>query len=157
MFDIGDAVWWISVVGSTKIERAGYIVGKVPAGKLPSDYVPSDLIAKFYGSTPRTHTSYVVRVPDIDYAFWPQLASLQPLTAEKEYILENQPKSKKHYFLKKSQIDVTDRKELLFMIQNVFRESCRETAAYIHVPGWRKRFWFKVTNGEEHICHVDAW
>jgi len=156
-FDIGDAVWWISVAGPSRIERAGYVAAIVPPGELAADYVPSDMVSKFYGTTPRSHASYVIRVPDIEYAFWPQVAALQPLTSDKEHVLESQPKSNKHFFLKKSQIDTTDRKELLFIIQSVFKESCKETAAHIEVPGWKKRFWFKVTNGEEHICHVDAW
>lgn len=157
MFDIGDGVWWLSIVGSSRIERAGYIVNVVPAGKLPGEYVPPDLVAKFYGTTIRTHNSYIIRVPGVGYAFWPQVASLHPLTEDKEYILEKQPKSRKRYFIRKDLIDTSDRKELLFLIQKMFGVSCKETPAFIEVPDWGKRFWFKVTGGEECICHVDVW
>ena len=153
LFKIGDAVWWLSIAGDSRIERAGYIVAEVPAGRTPGESYPDGITCKLRGS-PRTHVSYIIRIPDVSYVFWPQVASLMPLTDDKAYILTSQPKSKIHYVLKT--VDQSDRKKIIILAMKM-GDRFIETKEMVEVPAWGKRFWFMVSKGEEYVATVDRW
>lgn len=157
MFKVGDAVWWLSVVGGKSIERAGYVVTVVPAGESPLEYVPPDLICKVRPEVFRTHDSYVIQVPGVPYYFWPQVAALAPMTNDKQYVFAKQPKRTKHYFLKASSVDKSDRHKLIDLAEKILGVDYTETSAFLEVPAWGKRFWFKISSGEEYISRVDQW
>lgn len=152
-YKLGDAVWWLSIVQSNKIERAGYIAAVVPAGHDPRGYAPDGTTCKVGGSF-RTHESYLIKVPDVSYAFWPQVASLNLMVPEKEYILYSQPKSKTHFVLKA--IDRRDR-ESIKDCARIFGADTLETKEMLEVREWRTRFWFAIGQGVEYILKVDRW
>lgn len=151
MYNIGDAVWWISLAQGFKIERAGYIVSLVPAGHDPQQYAPEGTYCKHYGP-PRTHDTYLVRVPDVQYLFWPQIAALNIMTEDKEYILTSQPKSIKHYRLRT--IDRSDREKIKALAKRMGDEYT-ETKEMIEVKAWKTRFWFAIAQWEEYIKTID--
>ena len=153
MYKIGDAVWWISIGQSTKIERAGYVVAIVPAGHDPIAYVPDGMRSKLRGGF-RTHQSYLIQVPDMTYVFWPQVASLNEMTPDKEHLIYSQPKGKMRFILKP--IDRRDR-ESIKDAARIFGAHILETREMLEVKDWKTRFWFLVDGRMEYIAKVDRW
>jgi len=154
MFEIGDFVYWRAIVQDKPIERAGQIVGIVPPNT-PLALVPMEknLWHKNQDTT-RPELSYMIHVPGVPYVFWPNAAHLKPLTDNKLYVLETQPKSKAHFILHK--VDRSDRtklKEMAVMLKDGFQE----TANMLEIRAWSTRFWFDVVDNVEVIVSVDRW
>jgi hypothetical protein len=152
LYKIGEPVWWVSIGQSTKIERAGYVAAIVPAGHEPTPYVPEGMRCKLRGGF-RTHQSYLIKVPDMNYVFWPQVASLNEMTPDKEHLIYSQPKGKLKFILKVNRED----REAIKDAARIFGGHMVETKEMIEVAEWKTRFWFGVENLVEYIIKVDRW
>lgn len=153
MFEVGDYVYWKAYAGKLPIERAGQVIGIVPPNTSISMLVPLDIFCR-NTEVSRPEVSYLIKVYGIPYAFWPNAAHLFPLTDDKLYVLDSQPKSGTHYILRK--VDKTDRikmRELAVMLKDAYTE----TKDMIEVRAWHTRFWFEVSKGVEFISSIDRW
>jgi len=153
MFNVGDYVYWKSYAGAVPIERAGKVVAVVPANTRVSLVIPVGVSFK-NEDVVRPVVSYIIKVEGIKYAFWPNVAHLQELPADKMYVLDTQPKSNTHFVLRKT--DQTDRRKLK-ELATMMKDAYRENEDMLEVRAWHTRFWFETVKGVESIASLDRW
>lgn len=153
MFEVGTKVYWTIKPRADKVlERAGVIVGIVPAEVHPNTVSQRLGYGKVVDDKVyvRTEQSYLVQIPNRASVFWLGEKVMELLPEEKTYLLQMQSPSQE----KAGAINRGDRLKIKKLCKKLGYEFT-ESRDFLYVPDMRKRFVFQVTGGEEFVASIE--
>lgn len=148
-FKIRDEVYWVIPTRTDKtLERAGIIVAEVPPETHPNSVGFGEVVAP--NVFLRGEVSYLVQIPNTQSIFWLSPKQIQPIPADKRVLFDQQAPAQ----IKKNSVDHRDRITLKRLCKKLGFDFT-ESKDFLHVPGMKKRFVFRVSQGVEYISYIE--